>query len=201
MGSFGEYPARLASLTITDFVLKQVCGKVKPGWVIVASTLFGVIGMRQIEQRLRIRPAMMMALAVALRFGGTSASAGQAEGRVNPVNAGAEGSVERSLPQLKTHAPPGFRLYRSGYRLTGKGALVIAQLCRLPGWATTGPQHLRVERLDPGGQISESHEQYLPRLGLRLGNNCSSAVMRLDTVPNYGETIKLCAISRPGNCP
>jgi|SRR5579863_8098226 len=105
------------------------------------------------------------------------------------------------LPKIKTHAPAGFRLYRPGYRLAGKGALVTAQLCRLPGYASAGPQHLRVERLNASGRPGESHEQYLPRLGMRMGNNCSIASVRLDTVPNYGETIKICATSGAGNCP
>ena len=113
----------------------------------------------------------------------------------------ADPTASRPLPQLKTHAPPGFRLYRPGYRVAGKGALVTVQLCRLPSWAAAGPQRLRVERIDADGQPGESHEQYLPRLGMRPGINCSSAAMRLDAVPGYGETIKLCALSGRGTCP
>ncbi len=105
------------------------------------------------------------------------------------------------LPRIKTHAPAGFRLYRPGYRLAGKGVMVSAQLCRLSGYASASPQYLLVERLEPSGQLGESHEQYLPRLGMRMGNNCSFASVRLDAVPTYGETIKICATSGRANCP
>lgn len=105
------------------------------------------------------------------------------------------------LPRIMTYAPAGFRFYRPGYRLVGKGALVSAQLCRLPGYASASPQHLRIERLDPVGRTAESHEQYLTRLGMRVGNNCSFAGLRLASVPTYGETIKICATSGRGTCP
>ncbi len=140
-------------------------------------------------------------LVLALCLGLTgAASARQADGGAT-AGTPEDPAADRQLPRLKTHAPAGFRLYRPGYRLAGTGALVSVQICRLPGWAAGGPQHLRIERLDPGGQLAESHERYLPRLGMRPGNNCTSAALRLDAVPTYGETIKICALSGGGNCP
>ena len=115
--------------------------------------------------------------------------------------AGAAAAPNLPMPRIKTYAPPGFRVYRPGYRLAGRGVLVTAQLCRLPGYATAGPQHVRIELLDAAGTVAESHEQYLPRLGMRFGNNCSSTGVHLDAVPNYGETIKICAGSGKGACP
>lgn len=151
------------------------------------------------------RHGFMLAIAAAaLSLDVSAAGARQFAGSGNaaamagsPTDAGAE----HPLPQLKTHAPIGFRLYRPGYRLAGKGALVSVQLCRLPWWAGGSPQRLRVERLGRDGQPGETHEQYLQRLGMRPGNNCASAGVRLDAVPSYGETVKICAISGRGNCP
>ncbi len=147
----------------------------------------------------------VLAIATTVLVAGMPAVSGARQGDSQNVAAmagpPADPGADRPLPQLKTHAPIGFRLYRPGYRLAGKGALVSAQLCRLPWWAGGSPQRLRVERLDRDGQPGESHEQYLPRLGLRPGNNCAAAGVRLDAVPTYGEVIKICAVSGRGNCP
>jgi hypothetical protein len=149
----------------------------------------------------RDRPGRISApLVLALLLGfTTAATARQIDNGANL--AAADPTASLPLPKLKTHAPAGFRLYRPGYRLAGQGALVSVQICRLPGWAAAGPQHLRVERLDPSGQLAESHERYLPRLGMRPGNNCTSAALHLDAVPTYGETIKICALSGGASCP
>lgn len=141
--------------------------------------------------------------AVALAFGGVAIAGARQDERgvaTVPSAAVADAAAGRPLPQLKTHAPPGFRLYRPGYRRADTGALVSVQLCRLPGWAAPSPQRLRVERLDPAGQLSESHERYLPRLGMRTGNNCRTAMLHLDAVPDYGETIRICAITGRASC-
>lgn len=95
---------------------------------------------------------------------------------------------------------PGFRLYRPGYRLTGDKGRVTAQLCRLPGWAAQGPGRLEVLRLDPSGAVAERHVSYLPRLGLRSGNNCTSVSAPLDHAPGYGEVVRVCALSGKGKC-
>ena len=106
-----------------------------------------------------------------------------------------------SLPRIIAHAPAGFRLYRAGYRLAGIAVLVSVQLCRLPGWAAPSPARLRVERQDAGGHTSESAQVYLPRLGMRIGDNCSFSSLHLATVPNYGEVLKICAVSGRMSCP
>ena len=106
----------------------------------------------------------------------------------------------RTPPKIVAKAAPGFRIYRAGYRLTKSGALVTAQLCRLPGWAAAGPSRIQVERADQGGKVLERHSSYLPRLGLRSGNNCTSISTRVDSVPNYGDQINICALSGRSTC-
>ena len=106
----------------------------------------------------------------------------------------------RTPPKIVAKAAPGFRIFRAGYRLTKSGALVTAQLCRLPGWAAAGPGQVQVERVDPGGRILERHSSYLARLGLKSGNNCTSITTRLDSAPNYGEQISICALSGRSTC-
>ena len=145
--------------------------------------------------------AGFVGLAVMLCLPGGAAARQASDPAPMAMAASPDQGPDRSLPRIKTHAPAGFRLYRPGFRLAGNGALVSVQLCRLPGWAAGSPQRLRVERLDAAGQIGESHEHYLPRLGERLGNNCSSTAIRLDAVPTYGETIKICAVSGRDTCP
>ena len=112
----------------------------------------------------------------------------------------AELGPDRTPPKLVAKAAAGFRIYRAGYRLTKSGALVTAQLCRLPGWAAAGPGQVQVERLDPGGKVLERHSSYLPRLGLSSGNNCTSISTRLDSAPNYGDQINICALSGRSTC-
>lgn len=106
----------------------------------------------------------------------------------------------RAAPRIETRAAPGYRLYRAGYRLKGGGALVTAQLCRLPGWAAQGPGRLEVLRLDPAGTVAERQVSYLPRLGLRSGNNCTGVAAHFDHAPGYGETVRICALSGGGKC-
>ncbi len=106
----------------------------------------------------------------------------------------------RTPPKIVAKAAPGFRIYRSGYRLTKSGALVTAQLCRLPGWAAAGPGQVQVERVDPGGKVLERHSLYLARLGLKSGNNCTSITTLLDSAPNYGEQVNICALSGRSTC-
>ena len=115
-------------------------------------------------------------------------------------NESAELGPDRSPPKIVAKAAPGFRIYRAGYRLTKSGALVTAQLCRLPGWAAAGPGRVQVERVDPDGKVLEQHSSYLARLGLRSGNNCTSITTRLDRAPNYGEQINICALSGRSAC-
>ena len=110
-------------------------------------------------------------------------------------------SGSRPLPKVETHAPFGFRITRPGYRMAGKGVLITAQLCRLPFWAAPTPGSIRVERVDGAGAVAESRNAYVPRLGLRVYNNCTSISAKLDGIPDYGETVKICAQTRHGNCP
>lgn len=101
---------------------------------------------------------------------------------------------------MEPRAAAGFRLYRAGYRLKGEGALVTAQLCRLPGWAAQGPGKLEVLRLDPAGAVAETHVSYLPRLGLRSGSNCTGVAAPLDHAPRFGEVVRVCALSGRAKC-
>ncbi len=178
---------------------KQGCG-VKHMWTMCRDAAFSAAPSCAGSGDKRRSPGLILTAGLLVLSG--SAAARQGDG-AQPAAAIASGDQtgERELPRIKTHAPAGFRLYRPGYRLVGTGALVSVQLCRLPGWAAASPQRLRVERLDASGQPGESHERYLPRLGERTGNNCSFAALRVDSVPMYGETIKICAISGGGACP
>ncbi len=156
----------------------------------------------------RLRLATSNVLTCAALFTTLATSAGCAS-PVGPggsaaaaTNTGLTGAnVARPSPRIETHASAGFRLYRAGYRLMGHGALVSVQICRLPFWAGPGPGYVRVETLDSAGAISESHQARPPRLGMRSGNNCASASLRLDRVPDYGDTVKLCTLRGNGSCP
>ena len=106
----------------------------------------------------------------------------------------------RPLPKIETRVAAGFRIYRPGYRLSGKGALVTAQVCRLPGWAGQGPGHVEVERIASGGDVAESHLTVLPRLGMHAGNNCAAAAVKLEQIPDYGENVRICAVSGRLKC-
>ena len=115
-------------------------------------------------------------------------------------NENSERGPDRTPPKIVAKAAPGFRIYRAGYRLTKSGALITAQLCRLPGWAAAGPSRIQVERADQGGMVLERHSSFLPRLGLRSDNNCTSISTRLDSAPNYGDKINICALSGRSTC-
>ena len=104
------------------------------------------------------------------------------------------------LPKIETRASAGFRIYRPGYRLSGNGALVTAQLCRLPGWAGQGPAQFEVARIASGGGVIESHINYLPQLSMHVGNNCTSAAVKLEHVPDYGQKVRICAVSGRLKC-
>lgn len=115
--------------------------------------------------------------------------------------AGGEQALNQKLPRIETSATAGFRLYRAGYRLAGQGILVSVQLCRIPGWAAAGPHRLRVELTGSDGNISEGVQVYLPRLGMRAGNNCIYSSVHMKAPPNYGEIIKICTLSGGKACP
>ena len=144
-------------------------------------------------------PVMFLTLAVL-----SGCASAQSPGSTAPSrgmgNENAVPAPDRTPPKIVAKAAPGFRIYRSGYRLTKSGALVTAQLCRLPGWAAAGPGQVQVERVDPGGRILERHSSYLARLGLKSGNNCTSITTLLDSAPNYGEQVNICALSGRSTC-
>jgi hypothetical protein len=131
-----------------------------------------------------IHPFARMALATVLACMGAGTGA--------LAQAAPDAGAGPQPPRIETHATAGFRLYRPGYRLTGKGVLVSAQVCRIPFWAAAGPQRLRVELRDTTGQTVDSTQVFLPRLGLRPGNNCAYTSARLNTVPDYGTRIEIC---------
>ena len=137
--------------------------------------------------------ALVLALALGLAPGGAMAQGAAPAATLTPA-------ATRPLPKIETHAVPGYRLYRPGYRLSGKGALVTAQLCRIPGWAGQGPTRLVIERVDPDGAIAERHVVTLSRLGMRAYNNCTSVATRLEKVPDYGEKVEICARSGKATC-
>ena len=84
---------------------------------------------------------------------------------------GTQPDPSQRLPRIETHAAPGFRLYRAGYRLAGKGLLVTVQLCRI----LAGP--LRVpSAFVSSGRIPQARQLRAAK-PISLGSGCASAII------------------------